>query len=122
MSRLPLFVSIYGLALILFSCSGVDRAGEKPELPVVETMEATLIGEGVCNIQGQVTKSSNSSITACGFVYGNDSISEKIKLDKTEWSFNATIESLESGRYFYAAYATNGMGTAYGDTLYFTIP
>ena len=37
------------------------------------------------------------------------------------WLFRATADSLESGSYYCIAYARNGMGTAYGDTVRFSI-
>ena len=69
--------SVYIFPLILSclsSCAGEDRSGERPLVPVVETLEAEVVAD-----------------------------------------------SLQDGEYYYAAYARNGIGTTYGDTLYFTV-
>ena len=35
--------------------------------------------------------------------------------------FTAVTDSLSAGTYFAVAYAKNGVGTSYGDTIHFTI-
>lgn len=106
------------------ACSGEDRAGEQPLEPTVATRSYTVTADSVV-LRGEVLTSHNSSIKECGFLYGNDTLRVTLKADEA-----ATLEApifacrtgrLDAGRYYALAYARNGMGTAYGDTIYFTI-
>ena len=60
-------------------------------------------------------------LKACGFKYGNDTLRAEVQAAEPLPSFSAETDSLGAGRYFAVAYAQNGMGTSYGDTLYFTV-
>lgn len=104
----------------LAACAGEDRSGEMPRVPVVETSGARAAGNS-CEMTGSVGESHNSSLRECGFVLWPDSGKAlKLKCD-TNKVFSAVADSLSGGLYHYAAYARNGMGTSYGDTLTFTI-
>ncbi len=111
------FLALSCLALSL-SC-GEDRSGEQPFAPTVQTLEAIPSG---CRaeLRGVVPSSPNSSLTECGFHYGNDTLRKSVTAEAT-WEFSAMTDTLQPGRYFVAAYATNGMGTTDADTLYFDI-
>ncbi len=106
------------LLLTLASC-GDDRSGEQPFAPTVQTGIYTQVGDSVL-LQGAVTASPNSRLLECGFVYGNDTLNSKVVAD-TLATFSAYTTTLEPGTYYYSAYARNGVGTTYGDTLFFTI-
>ena len=108
--------SVYIFPLILSclsSCAGEDSSGERPLVPVVADS---------CRMSGIVTESHNSSLRECGFVYGTaDTINVKVEADTVSYAFTVVADSLQDGEYYYAAYARNGIGTTYGDTLYFTV-
>ena len=108
--------------LILFSaCSGEDRSGEQPFPPTVRTLSCTVEADS-CTMVGVIDASPNSSIRKRGFSYGNDTL--KVNLPSTDSLavFTAVADSLLPGTYYAVAYATNGMGTSYGDTLVFVVP
>lgn len=105
---------------ILCSCSGEDRSDEMPRVPVVRTTSAVAVGN-VCTMSGMVEESHNSALRECGFVYGMaGENSVQFKTD-TARTFMAKVDSLKDGDYFCVAYAKNGMGVSYGDTLRFVV-
>ena len=112
---------IVGMTLLLTACSGVDRSSEEPFAPTVRTHFANVEDE-VCNFRGEVVSSPNSTVTERGFYYGNDTLRVQILVELSdETVFEATTPEMKAGDYFVYAYATNGMGTSYGDTLSFSI-
>ena len=86
----------------------------------MQTLSAVAEGPRA-TLTGLVTASPNSSLKACGFKYGNDTLRAEVQAAEPLPSFSAETDSLGAGRYFAVAYAQNGMGTSYGDTLYFTV-
>ncbi|MEG1579954.1 MAG: hypothetical protein RR386_01690 [Bacteroidaceae bacterium] len=110
------------LALVAFtSCSGEDRSSEQPLVPTLHTLSTTVKADS-CTLQGQVMSSPNSTITHCGFKYGTiGTAGHTLASTDTTAVFIATTPSLKAGTYFGVAFATNGVGTSYGDTLHFTI-
>lgn len=102
------------------ACEGEDRSGEQPFAPTVRTL-APIVDKHTVTMRGQVLSSPNSSITACGFLCGNDTLSLKLSADKAV-EFSLTTDTLMPGHYYITAYATNGIGTTNGDTLYFDMP
>lgn len=111
---------------ITSSCNPVDRSGEQPFAPTVETSSATTGGDSV-KLVGRVLTSVNSDILSTGFAYGNainDTLRKTVKSDSmliAAPSFAAVVDSLGAGDYYAVAFATNGVGTSYGDTIRFTI-
>lgn len=106
--------------MVLCSCSGEDRSDEMPRIPVVSTVSATVNGNS-CTMNGTVVESHNSSLRECGFFYGETgAVSVKIKADTTK-IFEVKADSLEAGDYYCVAYAKNGMGVSYGDTVEFIV-
>ncbi|MBQ7634441.1 MAG: hypothetical protein IJS89_02605 [Bacteroidaceae bacterium] len=119
MKRFP-FIALTLLA-IFTACAGEDRSGEQPFAPVVRTLGAEpAVGDSV-RMTGEVVESLNSTVTKRGFTYWNDTlkVTREAPLDDTN-VFRAFTDSLGDGDYSYAAFATNGIGTSYGDTLTFT--
>ena len=105
---------------IIYSCSGEDRSGEMPRIPVVYTTSVVVSGDA-CTMNGLVAESHNSTLRECGFVYGMAGENPlQLKTD-TARAFMAKVDSLENGDYFCVAYAKNGMGLSYGDTLRFVV-
>lgn len=107
--------------LFLTACSAEDRAGEQPFAPTVETLGALAAGDS-CTMTGAIISSPNSKVTGRGFYYGNDTLRiQVVSYDTVTTTFRETVDSIAHGDYYVYAFATNGMGTTYGDTLYFSI-
>lgn len=114
------FALVGCLLSAVLSCHPVDRSGEQPFAPVVESVSATVEGD-VCRMSGRIVSSINSPVTRRGFSYGNDTLRlEAESADATDL-FHAETRPLESGRYYMVSFAGNGIGTTYGDTIYFSI-
>lgn len=93
-------------------------------LPTVTTGSAT---PGIENatLRGNVTSDGNATVTARGFVYGTSAsnLSQTVQSGSGSGSFTVTITDLALGTtYYYKAYATNSVGTAYGEVKQFTTP
>ncbi len=115
-----LFSLIVALGLTT-ACNPVDRSDEQPFAPTVETLGATVEGDHAL-LAARVTASPNSDLTACGFAYGNDTLRAKTTAEAPNADFTALTDSLGAGRYYAVAFAQNGVGTSYGDTIHFVIP
>lgn len=107
-------------AVGLTACNPVDRSGEQPFAPTVQTVSAEVAGDSVC-LTGQVLTSPNSTVTRSGFYYGKGSTSETVTVDSVTTIFSTWVDSLDAGTYYAVAWATNGVGTGHGDTIYFEI-
>ena len=107
------------LPVFMASCSGEDRSDEQPRLPSGVTLVAEAQGDS-CVLRGHVAESHYSSLTKCGFDWGNDTLSNTVSKDGA-YDFADTLRNMESGRYYVVAYATNYMGTSRSDTAYFEI-
>jgi len=117
MKNILIFSMIF--AAFLVSCSGEDRSGEQPFAPEVRTLGAEpAVGDSV-RMAGELIDEHNSTVTKRGFVYWNDTL--KVTRTSTDEAalFYAFTDSLGNGTYSYTAFATNGIGTSYGDTLTF---
>lgn len=108
------------LGLCMMAACGEDRSLEQPFAPEVETAGVTVNGQ-VATFTGYVLASPNSSLRECGFAFGNDTLRSVVKAAQPADTFTVQVDSMKAGEYFMAAYATNGVGTTYGDTLYFTV-
>lgn len=75
-----------------------------------------------CVMEGVIVSSPNSKVTGRGFYYGNDTLRiQVVSNDTLTTTFRESIDSIAPGDYYVYAFATNGMGTRYGDTLTFCI-
>lgn len=108
------------LTIVLLAACGEDRSGEQPFAPTVETVGYITMDDSAA-LTGRVTASPNSSLTECGFAYGNDTLRATAKAPAPSETFTAVTDSLGKGNYFAVSYAKNGVGTSYGDTITFTI-
>lgn len=121
MKRTSLLPLLAAFALLLTSCSPDDRADEQPFAPTVATLSAEAAGDS-CVLQGAIVASPNSKVTGRGFYYGNDTLRvQVISYDTLTSTFREVVDSIKPGIYYACAFATNGMGTSYGDTLHFQI-
>jgi len=107
-------------ALIIMQCGDDD----KPQVvPVVTTQEASNITPSSVVLNGEITNEGNAAITGIGFVYsstiGTPTLAEeKVELADVDGDFTALLEGLNSGTtYHVRAYATNSVGTGYGNVV-----
>ena len=107
------------LTCILTLACGEDRSGEQPFAPTVQTLVAEQTADSVL-LTGAVLSSPNSRLLECGFEYGNDTLRAKVTAD-TLTTFSEYTDSLGKGSYFAVAYARNGVGKSYGDTIRFNV-
>lgn len=112
--------SLFLLTAAVLTACGEDRSSEQPFAPTVLTLGAEADADSVV-MTGAVTASPNSTLRTCGFAYGNDTLRLRTNVEEPSATFTATVDSLLPGDYYTVAFATNGVGTSYGDTLYFTI-
>lgn len=108
------------LLLAALAACGEDRSGEQPFVPTVVSRGCEVVADSVV-LTGEVTASPNSALTRCGFVVGNDTLRREVNAREVISAFTAVADSLEPGAYYAVAFATNGMGTSYGDTLRFVM-
>lgn len=93
--------------------------------PVVITFEATQLGLRSATVGGNVTDNGGYDVVEYGICYSistNPSISDKkIVCGSGLGEFTCDLIDLEKGtRYHVRAYATNNIGTSYGDEIEFT--
>jgi hypothetical protein len=96
-------------------------------IPIVTTTAITEISVGSAKSGGNITNDGGSSITARGVCWGlnpNPTIADSKTSDGNgNGSFTSSISQLSSSKKYYVrAYATNSVGTAYGEELNFTTP
>ena len=95
------------------------------EAPTVETLDIDDVTSSTAFIGGNVISDGGSTVTAKGIVWAkhdNPSLSDDFTNEGTgSGFFNSTITNLESNTtYYIRAYATNSIGTSYGDLKTFT--
>ncbi len=92
--------------------------------PAVTTLAASGITVASATLNGTVVSNGGAEITERGFVYSTSplfSTSSTVTSDSETYSFSANIAELTpSTTYYYKAYATNSVGTTYGEILNFT--
>ncbi len=98
-----------------------------PGVPVLSTTAITAITSTTATSGGDITSDGNSAVTVRGVCYGtspNPTIANSITLDGTGTGlFVSNLSGLTTGTtYFVRSYATNGIGTAYGNEITFVTP
>ena len=94
--------------------------------PTVTTTTTSNITFATANLGGEVTDNGGQTVTERGIVYnttGTPNVDDdaKIIVGNGDGSFSDEITGLTSGTTYYVrAYATNSVGTAYGDEVSFT--
>jgi uncharacterized protein (TIGR02145 family) len=96
-----------------------------PVLPTVVTVAATEVTESAATCGGNVTNDGDAMVTARGVCWSLQPDPTVDSSHTTDGFGSGIFSSLLSGldhltRYYYAAYATNSVGTAYGDVLELT--
>jgi len=131
------FFSLIILVLVtaFVSCKKKDSPiidSIKIELPSITTTEIWDIADKQAVSGGVITSDGGSVLVACGVCWSNDSTTWNFGKSDTSYypniikiqgnfSFTGSIINLSpSKRYFVKAYATNKIGTSYGQTISFT--
>ena len=91
--------------------------------PTVQTNAASSISMTGATLNGNITADGGATVTARGFVYGTSAsnLSQNVQSGSGTGSFTKVITGLShSTTYYYKAYATNAIGTNYGEVKTFT--
>jgi uncharacterized protein (TIGR02145 family) len=120
-------LAILAFALIAVLVTACKDDDEKPKtVPVLTTSPITDISTTSATGGGEITSNGNAAITATGLVYSSANGTPTIADSKTEetatnGSFSSALEGLTSGTIYHVrAYATNSVGTGYGNVMDFT--
>ena len=123
------------LLCILFSCDkyNLDRTNPHdpknknytPSVPELTTTAATVISGNSAAVTGYVTSDGGASVTARGVCWSTSSNSTIANSKTTDGGGTGTFTSSITGlstntTYYVRAYATNSVGTAYGNEVSFT--
>ena len=105
-------------------CLSDAAVASSASVPVVSSSESTDLAETTATLNGAVDADGGDAVTATGFVWGTDALlsgASDASGSATSGAFSASLTGLTGGTtYYFSAYATNGEGTDYGDTLSFT--
>jgi len=119
------FLGIKALAVLFFIvATGCEK--KPPETtPVITTVTASEITKNSAVSGGEITSDGGSAVTACGVCIGTDSnptLDDIFTVDGSgTGNFATTLSGLNPATVYYIrAYATNAVGTAFGNELTFT--
>ena len=109
---------------VLVNCNGILAWGGCT--PLVTTSPITYLSGGIATSGGVVTSDGGSVVTARGVVYGTSSSPTLSNSFTTNGTGSGSFTSVLSGlatltTYYVRAYATNSVGTGYGNEVSFTI-
>ncbi len=121
----------YYVRAFSINCEGTSYGKTKsfttdpPYLPEVKTLGVSSITKTFVKSGGNVTSDGASQIIDRGLCWGksmNPTLTDNyISIEPGAGSFNITLTGLESNTdYFVRAYATNHVGTGYGESRFFT--
>lgn len=93
--------------------------------PSVKTIYPDEVTTNSAIIKGEIEANGGASISERGFYWGTQTDvhtnGTRLPIEGTEASFSSTLQELQPGAtYYYVAFATNSVGTAYGDEFSFT--
>lgn len=118
--------SILFIGLILVFANSCKKDEDKDvALPALSTTEVADITETTATSGGKVTFDGGAAVTARGVCWSteqNPTIDDEKTIDgKGEGEFSSSLRNLTSDtKYYVRAYATNSVGTAYGNEISFT--
>jgi uncharacterized protein (TIGR02145 family) len=105
-------------------CVGDAAVVSSASAPTVSSGAASDLAETTATLNGTVDADGGDAVTATGFVWGTDALlsgASDASGSATSGAFTASLTGLTGGTtYYFSAYAANGEGTDYGDTLSFT--
>lgn len=117
---------ISGAILLILSISFIQSCKkEKPTPPNLTTIAATEISYTTATSGGTVTSDGGNPVTVYGICWSiaqNPTTSDSNTADGSGvGSFISNLKGLQSGpTYYVRAYATNSIGTSYGNQIFFT--
>ena len=127
MRKAGLFVGFIMLALVLLcSCSDDSTTGpSESKAPTVTTLNVSAVTMTTAECGGNITSDGGANVTARGVCWSTNTTpttNDNITSDGTgTGSFASSLAGLTNGtQYYVRAYATNSVGTGYGDTQSFT--
>lgn len=92
--------------------------------PTVTTQAATNVGQTTVTFNGTITVTGGGNSTIRGFEYSTTTTTDRVYSESGSFgaaAFTGAITDLTAGTlYYYRAYATNDIGTGYGDWISFT--
>jgi uncharacterized protein (TIGR02145 family) len=121
------YVRAYAINSAGTAYGGLDSFNTSPLVPIIATDPVASITKTTAVSGGNISSDGGSAITARGIVWnktgnplvGTDSISTDASMTTGLYTLN--LGNLNSGiTYYVRAYATNAVGTAYGNQLTFT--
>jgi uncharacterized protein (TIGR02145 family) len=117
-------ILLFGTAIYLPSCKKEETVPTPPTLPIVTTTNVSEITQTTALTGGTVTADGGAEITDIGVCWStspNPTISStKTSSDKGTGSFTSSITGLTANtKYYVRAYATNSVGTTYGNEVTF---
>jgi uncharacterized protein (TIGR02145 family) len=120
----------YAIGFILFSIlslrCGTDKSvNPSGQLPILSTAEISNVRQFSANCGGTIDSEGTSTVIARGVCWSTNptpTIADSKTIDGAGiGSFESIITGLsDSTPYYVRAYATNGVGTGYGDAMWFT--
>jgi hypothetical protein len=116
---------IHLLVLLLFGIASLNSCKKDPTIPILTTNAQTNVTLNSATSGGVITKDGGEAVTARGVCWGVTSkptFAGSHTSDGTgTGSFESNITGLTSNTLYYVrAYATNSVGTAYGNEISFT--
>ena len=115
-----LFIARYYGLSVRPVCS---NCGSSVATPTVTTVTASSITSTGATLSGNITTDGGAAVTSRGFLYGTNSsnLTQTVQSGSGTGSFAKALTGLTSGTtYYYKAYATNAIGTSYGEVKQFT--
>jgi uncharacterized protein (TIGR02145 family) len=113
------------LTLILQACTKKEDQTNTLAIPTIVSTSATNVNSHSAVVGGHISSDGGSTVTERGFYYANhpDVLNSGLHVIQGGGSgnFSSTLINLSSNTtYYFRAYATNSVGTAYGSELNFT--
>ncbi|MDY0143980.1 MAG: fibrobacter succinogenes major paralogous domain-containing protein [Bacteroidales bacterium] len=115
------------MGIFLVFASSCKKYDDNNGIPVLESTSVTEITHKSAKSGGDITSDGGASVISRGVCWSSShtpTIADNKTSDGTgKGSFSTNLNGLTSGvTYYLRAYATNSVGTAYGDVLIFTTP
>jgi uncharacterized protein (TIGR02145 family) len=113
-------------SLIIIFCWACKKDKDNPQMPTLTTTAATNISPNSATSGGAITSNGGAGITQSGICWSKTNntptTTDSVKAGITaSGSFTLTINNLtENTTYYVRAFATNSVGTAYGNVINFT--
>ena len=115
-------ITLVALLCVTVSASATPFKAVYLELTVNETGRGKVYMKTEDPDNPQTRKSEDAVIKCVIGENGNDTLRLEVQSADTVALFQAHTQPLRPGRYFVVPYATNGVGTATGDTLWVVMP